>query len=167
MGTRPTHLQGQVRQRCCDVTSVAHSDCCVCAGMQISRPGSTHDPCRCLLTPNPRETTANPLFLLALDRAPPAASNCVFGDRWGWGTGRHVSTGWSDCLVHVGWLVLPASHMRHRWLCRSHRYTLCGLCEHSKCNHTPYRVFVMIQGNRAAGLTHDCGPVFQSPYCFS
>ena len=75
-----------VMLRCHHDTSVAHSDCCVCAGMQISRPGSTHDPCRCLLTPNPRETTANPLFLLALGRAPPAASNCVCGDRWDWRT---------------------------------------------------------------------------------
>ena len=45
------------------------------------------------MTPNPRETTTNPLFLIALDRAPPAASSCVCGYRWGWRTGRHVSTG--------------------------------------------------------------------------
>ena len=25
-------------------------------------------------------------------------------------------------------------------------------CEHSKCNHTPYRVFMLIRGDRAAGL---------------
>ena len=57
-----------VMLRCHHDTSVAHSDCCVCAGMQISRPGSTHDPCRCLLTPNPRETTTNPLFVSACAR---------------------------------------------------------------------------------------------------
>ena len=26
------------------------------------------------------------------------------------------------------------------------KYTLCGLCEHSNCNHTPYRVFMLIRG---------------------
>ena len=36
------------------------------------------------------------------------------------------------------------------------RRAACGvaLCEHSKCNHTPYRAFVMIPGVRAARLTH-------------
>ena len=29
-----------------------------------------------------------------------------------------------------------------------------SIYQYSKCNHTPYRVFGMIQGNRAAGLTH-------------
>ena len=78
-------------------------------GMQISQPGSTHDPCRCPLTPNPRKTTTNPLFLIALGRAPPAASSCVCVDGWGWRTGRHVWTGWSSCFV--GWLVLRASQV--------------------------------------------------------
>ena len=91
--------------RCHRDISVAHSDCCACRYADFA----TNDPYRCLLTPNPRETTANPLFLLALGRAPPAASNCVCGDRWDWRTGRRVSTGWSDCLV--GWLVLPASQV--------------------------------------------------------
>ena len=54
--------------RCYDDIRVARNDSCGHAAVQVSRPGSTYDPCRCLLTPNLARTQRRPLFVCALNR---------------------------------------------------------------------------------------------------
>ena len=110
--------------------------------MQISRPGSTHDSCRCLLTPNLREVTSDPLILLALDRVPPTASSCVL---WG-------QVGLTSSQTRfVGGLVGAA---RVTSCCAEATDALYVDYVSAPSATTPYRVFVMIRGGRAVRLTH-------------
>ena len=54
--------------RCHDDIRVARNDSCGHEGIQISRPGSTNDPCWYHLTPNFARSQRVPLFVCALNR---------------------------------------------------------------------------------------------------
>jgi hypothetical protein len=93
----------QVRSQCADVTTtswglvVISCDWCRCAGIQISRPGSTYDPCRCLLTPNLARSQRTPLFVCALNR------NTTDGEqRCLW-----VQVGLAVSQTHFGTAIVP------------------------------------------------------------
>ena len=69
----------QVHSQCADVTMasgwLALTVVCTQA-YSFFRPGPTHDPCRCLLTPNLARSQRNPLFVCALNR------NATGGEQW-------------------------------------------------------------------------------------
>ena len=56
------------KSRCHDDIRVARYDGCGCTGIQTSRPGSMDDRCRCISTPIPRETIADPFVRVCDDR---------------------------------------------------------------------------------------------------
>jgi len=90
----------QVRSQlqCADVTTTSGWLAMIVVGTQrkrlsirISRPGWTHDPCRCLLTPNLARPQRIPLFVCAQNRDATAASSGVCGCRLSWRSARHIS----------------------------------------------------------------------------
>ena len=89
-------------------------------GVQILRLGPTH------------RAKPQPILLIALDRAPPAGTAGQVGLE-----DRQTTF---DSLVGLFGGLVGAARVTGGCTEVTDRYTLRGLCEHSKCNHTPCRV---------------------------
>ena len=113
--------------RCHDDIRVARNDSCGHAGIQISRPGSTHDPCWCLLTPNFARSQRIPLFVCALNRnATGGEQRCLWVQ-----VGLAVSqTHFGTAFVLGGRQVSPST-MWHACVRPSDRYLLVYKHTHS------------------------------------